>query len=66
MPSHIDYIAEIFAGLASLVAAVTGIVNMFKNQSIHVMLNSRLSELLQLTKTSSHAEGVKDEKERAP
>jgi hypothetical protein len=66
MPSHIELIAQACIALAALVAAVTGIVNMFKNQSIHVMLNSRLSELLQLTKTSSHAEGVKDEKERAP
>jgi hypothetical protein len=27
-------------------------------------VNGRLSELLELTKTSSHAQGVKDEKEK--
>lgn len=40
-----------------------------KNKSaiheIHVSINSRMDELLKLTATSSHAEGVKEEKDKS-
>jgi RAB protein geranylgeranyltransferase component A len=30
----------------------------------HILINSRMEEYLKLTRSSSHAEGVKDEKDR--
>ena len=33
-------------------------------EEVHLEINSRMTQLLELTRSSSHAEGVKDEKDR--
>jgi hypothetical protein len=43
-------------------AAILGVL-IKKVQHIHVLVNSRLTELLSLTKSSAHAEGMKDQKD---
>jgi hypothetical protein len=40
-------------------------MNRQQAQQLHVLVNSRMDELLELTRTSSHAEGVLAEKTEA-
>lgn len=47
-----------------LIVAGIGYWNSRSIKEVHVMVNSRLSELLALTKKSSHAEGVKEQKDK--
>lgn len=48
------------AGLvAALVPAVVALITLFKVQSLHVLVNSRLTELLRL----NHAEGIQQGKD---
>ena len=65
--------AMITGGSAVLAALITGgyavlIVKINKNHDItsstHDLVNSRMTELLALARTSSRAEGVKEEQER--
>lgn len=50
-----------------MAAAITGATAYLTSKltAIHVLMNSRLDELLAATKLSSHAQGVTDEKARA-
>jgi hypothetical protein len=41
-------------------------INYFSNQQTHKLVNSRMTEMLALTRKASHAEGVQDEKNKAP
>ncbi len=53
--------------IAAIVAAgafIVSISNSLKISEVHVLVNSRLSELLTLTKAASRAEGVKEESDR--
>ncbi len=45
----------------TLIAAIR---NGFKTDAVHLAVNSRLSELLEVTRSSSHAKGVADEQAR--
>ncbi len=68
-PSWMERVKE--AGLALLVA-MPGFMAWLKGrkvasavQEIHVTMNSRLDELLKVTKESAHAQGVLDQKTKA-
>jgi hypothetical protein len=49
--------------LAAWVAAGAAIYNAIRIRSLHVIVNSRLTRLLRLTKTASFAEGQKKSEE---
>ncbi len=57
-----------FTRMIVAIAAVGGLMvsgyNAMQIKEVHVMINSRLSELLDLTRASSKAEGVKEERDR--
>ncbi len=48
----------------SLVGVLLNLSNRSKINAIHLEVNSRMTELLNLSRASAHAEGVKQEKER--
>ena len=51
-----------------VIAVIVALLGAWTNKRIkalHIHINSRMSELLELTRRSSHAEGVKQEHERA-
>jgi hypothetical protein len=50
--------------LLALATLIVGIRNSRQLKTVHETTNSKMSELLELTKKAAHAEGVKDEKER--
>jgi hypothetical protein len=54
----------LIAGVPATLAVVLGFLNRSKLGAVSVQMDGRLSELLELTRKSSHAEGVKDEQER--
>lgn len=58
-----DRFGQTFTAIAAIVAAGVSFWNTRKINEIHVIINSRLTELLALTKTSSKAEGVKEGRE---
>lgn len=47
-------------------AAKAGKENAVAIQEIHISLNSRLTELLSVTKSAAHAEGVKEANDKEP
>jgi len=53
----------------TLATAVIGVWasrrNAAKIAEVHLMINSRMDDLLKLTEQSAHAAGMKDEKERS-
>lgn len=57
-------IIQAIIALAALGALAVSIWNSTKIKEVHVLINSRLTELLELTKTSSKAEGVKEGREQ--
>ena len=58
-------IAPTIAALAALVFGWCDRKRMRKEiTEVHIAVNSRMDALLALTKKSSHAEGVKDEKDK--
>ncbi len=52
-------IALLLTALAALGALAVSIVNMFQINTVHVSINSRMTELLALTQKASRAEGLK-------
>ena len=51
--------------LVAMAALIASLRNGKKTDAIHVLMNSRLDELLAATRRSSHAEGVADEVKRS-
>ena len=51
-------LAAVITAIAVLVAAVTRLY--IAVPDVHDLVNSRMTELLELTRTASHAEGVKE------
>lgn len=45
--------------LAALGALLVGLINVLKLRAVHGQINSRMDELLNLTRVSAKAEGVK-------
>ena len=66
--NHMTTIITFLTALAALIAAVITLIKTLKNgvaiQQIHVSINSRMDELLKLTKSSSFAQGVKSETDK--
>jgi hypothetical protein len=48
----------------ALFGLIVGLRNQRKIQEVHVLFNSRMTELLKLTASAAHAKGVKAEKGR--
>ena len=61
---EIALISSLAPTIAALGALVLGFVNRTKLEKVSTQVDGRLSELLELTRKSSHAEGVKDEKDK--
>ena len=55
---------RLLTAVAAAGALLMSIYNTTQIKEVHVMMNSRLSELLDLTRASSKAEGVKEERDR--
>jgi hypothetical protein len=56
-------IALTIGALCSVCALFVSILNMLRIQQVHVLFNSRMTELLLLTKTASFAEGQKEQRD---
>ena len=54
----------LITAVPSTLAAIIGIFNRTKLAAVSEQVDGRLTELLALTRKSSHAEGMKDEKAR--
>jgi len=65
MTPVITLIGIIISAVAACSAAYMSIMAVRTTSNIHVLINSRMSELLALTKTSSFAAGQKDEYEKS-
>lgn len=50
--------------IAALISAIPSLLALMEVKKVHVLINSRMDELLRLTKAASKAEGVAEEKER--
>jgi hypothetical protein len=50
-------LAAVPSTLAALGALITSLRNAGRIQQVHLTMNSRLDELIEATKTASHAEG---------
>jgi hypothetical protein len=50
--------------IPAIISAVASLVNSLHIRKLHVIVNSRLTQLLELTAIASKAEGVKEEKEK--
>lgn len=60
-----EQVTIIIGSIAPTIVAVTGlIVVLRKIKDVHVMVNSRLTELLDVSKKASFAEGEKHEKDK--
>lgn len=56
-------ILVLMTGVVTFLTAMVGLVTVIYTRATHHLVNSRMTELLSLTRKSSHAEGVKEEKE---
>lgn len=52
-------IAIFMTAIAALGALAVSVFNMFQINTVHVLINSRMTELLELTQKASKAEGYK-------
>jgi hypothetical protein len=59
-----DKVQSLLSSLGALIAAIVSVYNSFKIKSVHLLVNSRLTQLLNLTRTSSFSEGEKSEKDK--
>jgi hypothetical protein len=61
-------IITLIAAITALVVAVTALIKLFqqgtKVQELHVLINSRMTELLKLTQDASFAKGQKSEADK--
>lgn len=57
-------LSQVVIASAAVGALVVSIYNATQINQVHLIVNSRLSELLVLTRSASKAEGVKQEKDR--
>ena len=63
-----ETIITLISSIVTLIVASTALIKVIKQsselQELHVMVNSRLTQLLEITKTSSFAKGVKSETDK--
>lgn len=64
MPT-IAKMAQLITALAAAGALAVSIANMFKIETVHISINSRMTELLELTQKASKAEGLKQGQEES-
>jgi ACT domain-containing protein len=60
--AYIDDIIRVLTGLASLGAVIMGIINSRKIREVHISINSRMDQMLQMRGEASKAEGVAQER----
>lgn len=63
MPQKFDITKWIIA-LCAAGALMVSVWTLFEVRTVHVSINSRMSELLELTQKASKAEGVKQERDK--
>lgn len=56
-PVNVDQVVELMAGITALVVALTALF--VQMRALHGMVNSRMTELLELTRESGHAAGLR-------
>jgi hypothetical protein len=61
---QVAMISALPPSLVALFGLIVGLRNQRKIQEVHVLFNSRMTELLKLTASAAHAKGVKAEKGR--
>jgi len=61
----IDWTTIITALIGGLPATIAAVAALIQTVRTHRQINSRMTELLETKELAAHAEGVKDEKERA-
>ena len=54
----LELCVQMLAAGAALISAIVGLLILRRQTGMHVMMNSRLSELQEQTKLASHAAGV--------
>jgi hypothetical protein len=62
---QVALIVSIAPTIAALGAVFLGWMNRTKLEDVSMKVDGRLTELLELTRKSSHAEGVADQKDKA-
>ena len=65
-PLWVPIIVAVVSAVPATVGAILGLRNHAKLDKLEINVDGRLSELLKITASSSHAEGVKEEKDRSP
>ncbi len=50
--------------VAATAAAIIGIITAMRVEKVHKQINSRMDQLIEVTKSSSKAEGIKEEFDR--
>ena len=60
----ITAVAALSSVIASLISVAMSLRNADKIQEVHILINSRMNELLKTTENASYALGVKDEANR--
>ena len=53
-------IIAIFAVVVAFIGVIVGVINTFKITTIHVMMNSRMDELLKMTEIRGFEAGLKE------
>ncbi len=66
MPKIHTTFAQWIVALAAAGSLLVSALNFRQISDVHILINSRMSELLELTKTASKAEGVKEGREEIP
>ena len=61
----IAFFANMPATIAAVASAIAALASLWKLSTVHKQINSRMDQLLVVTATSSRAEGVKEESDRA-
>jgi hypothetical protein len=60
----ISEISQVLTSIAAIGGLIVSVLNRRKIETVHRATNSMKDELVALTAKSSHAEGVKEEKDR--
>lgn len=66
MTDRLTKITQTVSSVVGILALVVSIYVAFAVKDVHVLMNSRLTELLDLTQKASKAEGVKEGLEQRP
>jgi hypothetical protein len=60
----LDRLSSIVSAIAAVGAVIVSYLNFKKIQDVHVLINSRMTELLKVTGIASKAEGREEERDK--